>query len=108
MEWCTAARVLSRAWNGHPHIASALHLRRVTPCVLVPYQGVNRPLTGGYGDSGGPTLPTTNSGGYGGTGGYGGAGGYGAPTPVHAAGVLGSEEQLVDSICTPAGKDDSC
>lgn len=89
--------MLFTAWISHPQSASALRIRRITPCVVLPRQGVNRPLTGGYGDSGGPTLPTTNS------GGYGGSGGYGAPTPVLTAGVLGSEEQLVDSICTPAG-----
>ncbi|KXZ53314.1 hypothetical protein GPECTOR_7g1208 [Gonium pectorale] len=60
-------------------------------------RGVNRPLTGGYGgDAGaaGPGQGGSNGGGYG--------GGYSAPT-VTASGVLGSEDQLVEGICTPGG-----
>ncbi|GLC64790.1 AP-4 complex accessory subunit Tepsin [Pleodorina starrii] len=56
-------------------------------------RGVNRPLTGSYGDGGGAGPAS---------GGYGGGGGYTAP-PVMATEVLGSEAQLVDSVCTPGG-----
>lgn len=60
-------------------------------------QGVNRPLTGGYGGGAG--------------GGYGEAApmkpqpsfGYAAPAAMAAPSVVGSEEQLVNSICTPGG-----
>ncbi|GFR49633.1 hypothetical protein Agub_g11706 [Astrephomene gubernaculifera] len=62
-------------------------------------RGVNRPLTGGYGgDASAGNSARGSGGGYGG----GGGGGYSAP-PVAAAEVLGSEEQLVDGICTPGG-----
>ncbi|GIL73671.1 hypothetical protein Vretimale_5445 [Volvox reticuliferus] len=58
-------------------------------------KGVNRPLTGSYADAGSAGTGTGSTGGF-------GAGGYTAPAVV-AAGVLGSEAQLVDGICTPGG-----
>ncbi|GLI64738.1 hypothetical protein VaNZ11_008105 [Volvox africanus] len=64
-------------------------------------KGVNRPLTGSYGDAGSSGTATGTGTGTGSTGGF-GAGGYTAPAVV-ATEVLGSEAQLVDSICTPGG-----
>ncbi|GIL49429.1 hypothetical protein Vafri_5766 [Volvox africanus] len=66
-------------------------------------KGVNRPLTGSYGDAGsaGTATGTGTGTGTGSTGGF-GAGGYTAPAVV-ATEVLGSEAQLVDSICAPGG-----